>query len=126
MATTNKQRRIWIGYSLLSIAILHTVYAFVFFGGIYTILLRQGLFDTVNQDALKGAAVWFLLFGVLLALLGIAVHALEKSPYFHGARALGAGIFALSLLGVILMPASGFWLAFPPALALLMTRSSAV
>jgi len=33
------------------------------------------------------------------------------------AARLGAGLLLLALLGVLLMPGSGFWLVFPPAIA---------
>ena len=32
---------------------------------------------------------------------------------------LGWSLLALAILGVVLMPDSGFWLAFPPAIAVL-------
>ena len=54
------------------------------------------------------------------ALLGWAIALLERSPTHASAalRPLGMGVLALTLLGIVLMPASGFWLALPPALAL--------
>jgi hypothetical protein len=61
--------------------------------------------------------VWFVLFGLLFALLGWAIVLIERNASTASAplQGLGAGLLTL---GIVLMPASGFWLALPPALAL--------
>lgn len=57
----------------------------------------------------------------MLFICGLAVSALEQArDTLPGA--LGWSLLVLALLGVLLMPASGFWLAFPPALAVLLSR----
>ena len=66
------------------------------------------------------AGVWFLLFGAPLALFAIAVHAMERNGEILAPKTLAWGLILLGLLGVSLMPASGFWLVFPPALVLLL------
>ncbi|MBI3284344.1 MAG: hypothetical protein HYZ65_05755 [Burkholderiales bacterium] len=116
-------KKIWIGRWLLAVAALHTVVAGLLFGPVLLQIVQRGVVGAVGRDPLTAAAVWFLLFGPPLALLGMAITALEKSGSFPSARGLGLGIFLFSVLGVILMPASGFWLAFPPAFGLLRIRS---
>jgi hypothetical protein len=125
MKPQEKIRKIWIGRWLILVAILHTLFAVVVFGKIFLELMQRGVFNTVGQDPMTAAAVWFLLFGAVLALMGMAIHALEQNSNFTSARAIGAGTLLLTTLGIALMPASGFWLALPAAFGLMRLKSTA-
>ncbi len=85
-------------------------------------LWRSGIIGQAEADPLRMAMVWFLLFGFLLIFAGMVLHRLELSggKLSHDlAWALGG----LCALGVLLMPASGFWLGFIPA-AQIWTRAA--
>ena len=114
----NSNKR-WIGRWLIGVAILHTVVGVIMGQGALATLWRRGVINSVGADAMTGVFVWFFFCGAVLALLGMALDKLEKSGGFDGARALGIGLALLSLAGVVLMPVSGFWLMFPPAIALM-------
>lgn len=114
-----KARKLWIGRWLIAVAMFHTI-AGVFMGSdVLTSIFRRGIVDSVGQDAMTGAFVWFFLFGAILALLGMVVHTLEQADRFKGARALGIWTSLMTLVGVVLMPASGFWLLFPAGIGLM-------
>jgi hypothetical protein len=115
-----KGKKIWIGRWLGAVALLHTLFALVVFTPTYQRLLQQGWFNSVGRDPMLNAAVWFFLFGAPLALFAIAVHAMERNGEILAPKTLAWGLILLGLLGVSLMPASGFWLVFPPALVLLL------
>jgi hypothetical protein len=119
------RRTNWKGLWLLVVAAVHTLYAAVVFAPQLQEIVRRGVFNSVREDALVGAVVWFTLFGGLLALLGWALLLIERNatPSPIPLRGLGAGLLALTLLALVLMPASGFWLALPPALAMCWHRS---
>lgn len=112
----------WIGRWLIGVSIIHTAFAFVAFGNVLLSIVQRGVFSTVGNDPMTGAVVWFVLFGVVLFICGLAVLALEQSSSNPLPRSLGWSLLALGALGVVLMPASGFWLAIPPALAILLRR----
>ena len=112
-------RKIWIGRCLIGVAILHTLFAIVVFNKIFLTIMQHGVFNAVGSDPMTAAAVWFLLFGAVLALMGMAIHSLEKIGNFTSARAIGTGTLLLTILGIVLMPVSGFWLALPAAVALM-------
>ena len=112
--------RPWKGRWLLAVALLHTLAAAVMFTPQWQILWQRGVFNAVADDMPLGAAVWFLLFGAVLALLAWEVTALESSQPAVALRPMGWCLLALVLAGVVLMPVSGFWLVLPPALALLL------
>lgn len=124
MTTHSINKKIWIGRWLILVAILHTLFAAVVFGKVLLNIVQRGVFNTVGQDPMTGATVWFLLFGAVLALMGMAIHTLEQSSDFTSARAIGIGTLLLTILGIVLMPASGFWLALPAAFGLLRLGST--
>lgn len=77
-------------------------------------LWRAGVIGQAEADPLRIAMVWFLMFGFLLILLGMALQRLELSGG-KLSRDLAWGLGGLCALGVLLMPLSGFWLGFVPA-----------
>ena len=113
-------RTAWKGLWLMAVAAVHTVFAVVEFLPQWNEIARRGVFDSVGTDPMLGAVVWFGLFGIVLALLGWAIALLERSnaAALQALRTLGWGVLGLALAGIVLMPASGFWLALPPAMAL--------
>jgi Family of unknown function (DUF6463) len=78
------------------------------------LIVERGVFNTVAGDAVVGAIVWSLLFGVVAFIGGLTVNALEKSSHVLP-KSLGWSLLALAIVGVVLVPVSGFWLIFPPA-----------
>ncbi len=113
-------RTAWKGLWLLAVAAIHTLFAAIVFPPQLEEIVRRGVIDSVGTDPMAGAVAWFVLFGAVLALLGWAVLLVERhaAPAPRLLRPLGLGVLALALLGIALMPASGFWLVLPPALAM--------
>ena len=118
-STLTTSPRVWIGHWLMFVALGHTVVAGILFGPALMQVVERGVFNTVGRDPVMQAAVWFLICGAVLALLAHAITALERCQQFATLRILGAGMLALSALGIVLMPTSGFWLVLPAAIALL-------
>ena len=117
-------KKIWIGRWMMFVAAGHTIFGLVMFPNVLMRMFERGVFNSVGGDAGANIAVWFLMFGAALALLGMAVNALERTPAFPAARSLGVGTLMLTTAGVALMPASGFWLCFPAAISLLWPRKA--
>jgi hypothetical protein len=82
------------------------------------------VFNTVGADSKTGAVVWFVLFGSLLFVCGLAIVHLEKASSKPVPRSIGWCLLAITIVGVTLMPASGFWLVFPPAIAVLLMKAT--
>ena len=112
----------WIGRWLIGVSIIHTLFAIVVFRDVLSSLVQRGVFNTVGNDPMMGAVVWFVLFGVVLFICGLAVSALEHASSGALPRSLGWSLLTLVALGVVLMPASGFWLVIPPAAAILLRK----
>lgn len=107
--------RRWIGRGILAIAALHTLFGFVVFGNIVMALIGDGLFDAVGATPMRGAVVWFLLAGFFMATTGMVVDVMEANGLQNRLAPVGCLLLAISLLGIALMPASGFWLMLVPA-----------
>lgn len=115
----------WIGRWLIAVSVIHTAFAFFVFHSVLLSIVQRGVFNTVDNDPMTAAVAWFFLFGVVLFICGLAVSALEQSSANRIPKTLGWSLLALCTLGVILMPESGFWLVFPPALAILLRKPHA-
>lgn len=105
------------GRWLLAVAAVHTVFAVVMFRADLAGIVRAGFVGAIGADPRRGAVAWFILFGGAIAVAALAIDALEA----RGASLSGVGLALLALLGlgVLWMPASGFWLAFPAVFAML-------
>jgi hypothetical protein len=115
----------WIGRWIIGVSIIHTIFAFAVFGKVIASMVNRGVFNTVGTDPMTAATAWFLLFGVLLFIYGLNVNEIEKSTAKPLPKSIGWSLLALGLIGVILMPASGFWLIFPPSIVVLTQKAKA-
>ncbi len=112
----------WIGKWVMFVSIGHTAAASMFFGGTYRELAAGGLYNSVKTEK-TGLAVWFALFGAILFVVGMLISAMEK----HGlpvSKAVGVALLLLTIVGVLLMPVSGFWLMFPAIFAIFYKKRS--
>lgn len=84
---------------------------------------RDGFLDAVEPDGFasafdREAAFWHVIFGGTILILGGLVHWAQARtgtlPAF-----LGWSLMVLGVVGVILMPVSGFWAVLPQAVLVL-------
>jgi Family of unknown function (DUF6463) len=112
----------WIGKWIVAVSIIHTIFAFVVFPEVISQIFRDGVYDSIGVDPLRGAAVWFLLFGFVLFALGLATNIIEELSNGDVPAPIGFSLLFVIFSGVVLMPISGFWLALPPALTIIYKR----
>lgn len=73
-----------------------------------------GLWDTVSTNNDKGmAAFWFIIAGLLMLLVGLAIFEIEKLKSVLP-LSIGIAFFAITALGCIMAPKSGFTLFLLP------------
>lgn len=115
--------RAWIGRSLLLIAVVHTVFGVLSFGGEARQVIHEGLFDTVRFDdaSRRNVGFWFLVSGALLFVVGGLVDQSERRDVALP-RFLPWALLALASVGSLMMPVSAFWLLFIPAVGSLARR----
>ncbi|MBM3783518.1 MAG: hypothetical protein FJW30_04110 [Acidobacteria bacterium] len=114
MDDTGAYGRVTPGVSLVAIGVIHQAVGVALGRGELIALWRAGVVDQAEANPMRMALVWFLLFGFALIFAGWVTHRLEVSGG-RFSRGLALGLGALCATGVLLMPASGFWLGFIPA-----------
>jgi hypothetical protein len=115
--------RHWIGRWLMGVAIIHISIAVVVHHRVLFLIMERGVFNTVADDAVVGAIVWSIFFGVVAFIGGLTVNALERLCDMLP-KSLGWSLLALATIGIVLVPISGFWLIFPPAISILVKKSN--
>ena len=110
------------GYLLIITGSLHTLFGLVSGYPWLGEMVRDGVIGAADASTERQYLVWFLTSGVGLILMGVL--ALGYREALSGG--FGWGLLALSLVGVILLPTSGFWLLIPQALFVLVTASRTV
>lgn len=113
--------KIWNYSRLLLIitGILHAIVALLLGGKIYMEIFQDGLFNTLGDNYSHQFAFWFLVCGVVIILFGQTLHYYQKREQKPAPPSLGYGMLIFSILGCIIVPASGFWLFVPQALIII-------
>lgn len=116
--------RRWIGRTIVGISILHTTFAFVVFWKPIQEMIAAGLIASVGEDPMRGAVTWFFFAGLFMALTGLAIDLLEKNSARSALKVPGIFLLLTTLLGIMMMPASGFWFLLVPAIAMIWNRQT--
>ena len=103
----------WIGRTVIGVAVVHTLVGAIVFRGTVLELVREGLIATISHQPDRVAAFWFLYTGFALAVVGGWMNECEAEARRFPTY-LVVTLAALTGAGVLIMPASGFWLLVPP------------
>ncbi len=117
--------RRWIGRWLMAVGALHTLVGLVAFAAPLRGLVDAGVVNALgSRDPLRNLAFWFLFGGLMTALVGYLADWIERTAGGRLPATLGWVLLVTAVLGVVLAPASGFWLVLPPAVAILLRARS--
>jgi hypothetical protein len=108
------RRRAVVGPLMMAVGVIHVAIAPVLFPRSVRSLVDGRVIASVEADPqaeLRGLGFWYVTSGVAFAVYGLAVAERERQPEPLPAS-LPAGLTALGLWGVLLMPKSPFWV-FP-------------
>lgn len=103
---------------LILIAIIHSIFGIVIGLPYLKEIAQAGFFNAVDPHPYRMAIVWFLFTGFVLMILGQLALSLENIP-----NSVAWSLFSLSLIGLILMPISGFWLVLALAIYIIASNS---
>lgn len=110
----------WIGKTLVVIGVAHSIVGLITFHPVLVSMLREGLVNTMalGQDPEREAAFWYFYSGFALMIVGGLVDRIERSEA-RLPRFLGWTFAVLTVLGLVVIPVSGFWLLIVPTVAML-------
>ena len=108
-----------VGWSLIIIGIIHNTFGLVVGWNVLGEAVNAGLIGVWDNSPVNGLFFWFLVTGFVLIALGLLAARLESAGV--GIPVSFTVFFGLlTVAGVVLMPASGFWLLlFPVAVSLI-------
>jgi len=109
----------WIGKAIIGVGIIHTIFGLLGFRKTLGTLFQEGLFNTVNGQVEREFVFWFLALGIFAILLGLLVDWCEKNALRLPSYFSWAFLFIISLF-VFIMPISGGWLLFIPAIGMIL------
>lgn len=111
------------GSLVTAIATLHCAVGVALAPAPLRAILEGGVVGAIEPHMDRIAIFWFMFFGLVMLLLGEALRLWESAATLP--VSVGYGFGAMSLVGALAMPVSGFWLGLIPA-ALIVLRSRRV
>lgn len=109
------------GNLLIATGVLHNLIGFVMGWSVLTDIVRSGFINSINEQMDRNAVFWFLFGGFTMIMLGKLMQDYLEADW-QLPKWLGLSLLALSLIGCIMMPVSGFWLVVPQAILILNTH----
>lgn len=106
--------KISVGAATMGIGLFHNVVGLVVGWVPLGDILRDGLVNAVDPIPLRMAIFWFEGFGALLMLMGATWWWMERQGLVLP-RFAAVGVAAVSVLGAVCMPVSGFYTMLPVA-----------
>ena len=107
----------WVGKWLIVIAIAHLLISFIVFGEPLRQILAEGGIASGNVANVKLTAI-YLISGLFLLITGVISDGLHAQGRQIPKPAIILFLI-VAIAGIVCIPLSAFWLAFPPAFALL-------
>ena len=109
------------GNLLIATGILHNLVGVIMGWSVLIEIGASGFFNSINNEMDRNAIFWFLFAGFMMIIMGkLMQHYLEAD--WNLPMWLGISLLALSLVGCIMMPVSGFWLVIPQAILIINAR----
>lgn len=107
-----------IGQLLKGTAVVHMLLGIVLFRHSVEAIVAAGVINSITPHYDRATIFWFLFFGALLWILGQTTQWME-TVYNDVPHSLGWGLLILAVVGILLIPLSGFWLVLPQAYLIL-------
>lgn len=98
------------GHWLIGLGLVHTAVGLVLGGDALTGIARDGFVATIEPFGLRMTMFWFLIGGLLFGLIGAICVWIERETGQPPPRFIATTLLAVSVVSVVLIPYSGFWL----------------
>lgn len=101
----------FVGYVLIALGIGHTVTGIILFRTALAALFRDGFVNALLPHLDRRLAFWFLMFGVILFLLGQVTLYADATGDTYLLKVVGWYALGIGAVGATAMPRSPFWIA---------------
>jgi hypothetical protein len=112
-----------IGFIIIGIGLIHCAFGFIVFWQTWVQIFELGFFNSIGEDPMRGAVVWFFLFAIPVISYGYLIDWIQKKIGFYPKHLIWH-LIVLMLTGVAFMPVSGFWLLLMPIFLLWKNRNN--
>lgn len=112
----------YTGLTMLLTGVLHVTTGLIAFGPLFGAMLASGLINSAREPAEHRLAFWFTFVGLLMGLTGYLMDWVVRRKGMVLPRGFGYLLTGLCLVGVVLIPASGFWLVLLQGIYLIIYR----
>lgn len=114
------------GNLLIGTGVIHNALGFVLGKSILTEIINGGLINSITTQMDRRAIFWFLFGGFMMMILGKFMQDYLNESSKQLPISLGYYLLALSIIGCIMMPVSGFWLVVPQAIIIIVASGKKV
>lgn len=114
----------WKGRFLIGNGIFHGVLGIILFVHPLYAIAQAGVWNSLGLDPLHHLAFWFMIDSIWSILLGLLADWVEGQNQGLLPQSLGWGVLMLAVIGIMIMPISGFWLLLPVAIGILVQTKS--
>lgn len=90
---------------------LHTLLGIILFHAQLRAIYGAGIVNGIEEHYDRGFSFWFVFTGLLMMLLGFLMDWVVRKKQLILPKSFGYLLVALCLVGAIIMPVGGFWLA---------------
>ena len=116
----------WSGVLLMATGCIHNGIGLFIMREPLGDMIQAGVWNAMDRQFDRAAAFWFMFSGVMVILLGYIVHWAVRRLHVTPPPALGWVLLALSVIGAMVMPVSGFWIVLPQACILIVRKDAPV
>lgn len=99
--------------------IIHTIVGVILGYSAINEISHREYFNVIAQNINLEYHFWFIFCGLIIIMLGQLLHVFIQKTQEPAPKFLCYSIMTISIIGCILIPASGFWLFIPQALIIL-------
>ena len=103
---------------MLLISLLHVTTGLVEYRSAFSRMWATDLINSASEPAEHQLAFWFTFTGLLMALTGYLMDWVIRKRAMWLPVAFGYVLSGICLVGIVLIPLSGFWLVLPLGLLL--------
>lgn len=110
------------GHFMIATGIIHNLLGFVMGWDVLERIASDGFVNSVNDQMDRNAIFWFLFSGFMMMILGSLMNQKLKSDQQPLPTSQGYFLLALTVIGCVMMPISGFWIVIPQALIIIFAK----